>query len=47
MIDSELRSVDSLLSDLGKERLAVKGIACVDSPMRLSETVKVEGVGTC
>lgn len=43
MIDSELRSVDSLLSDLGKERLAVKGIACVDSPMRLSETVKVEG----
>lgn len=43
MIDSELRSVDSLLSDLGKERLAVKGIACIDTPMRLSETVKVEG----
>lgn len=43
MIDSELKSVDSLLMDLGKATFRVNGIAYIDSPTRLTESVKVDG----
>lgn len=43
MIDSELKSVDSLLMDLGKDSFRVNGVAYIDSPTRLIESVKVEG----
>lgn len=43
MIDSELKSVESLLMDLGKDSFRVNGVAYIDSPTRLIESVKVEG----
>lgn len=43
MIDNELKSVDSLLMDLGKITFKVKGVAYIDSPTRLIESIKVDG----
>lgn len=43
MIDGELKSVDSLLSDLGKVTFDVNGVAYIDSPSRLTESIRVEG----
>jgi hypothetical protein len=42
-IDNELRQVDNLLADLGKERLEAKKVACVDDPKRFSQDVEVSG----
>lgn len=43
MIDGELKTVDSFLSDLGRDTLDVNGVAYIDSPSRLTESVKVVG----
>ena len=43
MIDSELKSVDSFLSDLGRTTFGVNGVAYIDTPSRLTESVKVVG----
>ncbi|MFJ5305317.1 ATP-binding protein [Streptomyces sp. NPDC088350] len=42
-IDAELKSVDSLLHDLGRERLAARAVAGVDSPERFAELFRVQG----
>lgn len=41
MIDRELKSVDSFLSDLGRDTFSINGVAYIDSPSRLIESVKV------
>lgn len=43
MIDGELKSVDSFLSDLGRETFDINGVAYVDSPSRFTESIKVVG----
>jgi len=43
MIDRELRSVDALMLDLKKKRLAVRGVAGVDDPSRLAEFIPTAG----
>ncbi len=43
MIDRELSAVDSLLVDLKHERLAIRGVAGVDSPSRLAEFIPTLG----
>ncbi|MET7567452.1 ATP-binding protein [Streptomyces sp. NPDC005492] len=42
-IDEELKSVDSLLHDLGRDRLAARAVAGVDSPERFAELFRVQG----
>ncbi|MEV0910122.1 HD domain-containing protein [Streptomyces hokutonensis] len=42
-IDKELKKVDSLLHDLGRERLAARAVAGVDSPERFAELFRVQG----
>ncbi|MFD7048071.1 ATP-binding protein [Streptomyces mirabilis] len=42
-IDRELKSVDSLLHDLGRARLAARAVAGVDSPERFAELFRVQG----
>ncbi len=37
--DEELRQVDALLADLGRQRFAARGVAGVDSPERLAELI--------
>ncbi len=44
LVDNELRQVDSLLADLNREpRLAVRGVAKIESPERLAEVIQTEG----
>lgn len=43
MVDHELRGVDSLLVDLKRKRLAVRGVAGVDSPSRFAEFIPTLG----
>ncbi|MEU6194080.1 ATP-binding protein [Streptomyces sp. NPDC047061] len=42
-IDQELKAVDALLHDLGKNRLAARAVAGVDSPERFAEHFPVQG----
>ncbi|MFJ5528681.1 ATP-binding protein [Streptomyces sp. NPDC093261] len=42
-IDQELKSVDSLLHDLGRDRLAARAVTGVDSPERFAELFRVQG----
>ncbi|MET9566414.1 HD domain-containing protein [Streptomyces tauricus] len=42
-VDRELRSVDSLLHDLGRDRFAARAVAGVDSPERFAELFRVQG----
>jgi hypothetical protein len=42
-IDRELRQVDALLADLGRDRLAARSVAGVEEPSRLTELVRTEG----
>jgi hypothetical protein len=42
-VDDELRCVDSLLRDEGREPLTASGVAGIDSPVQLSKYVKVQG----
>ncbi|MER6537221.1 ATP-binding protein [Streptomyces sp900105755] len=41
-IDLELKAVDALLHDLGRDRLAVRAVAGVDSPERFAEHFRVQ-----
>ncbi|MEU9912271.1 ATP-binding protein [Streptomyces sp. NPDC051001] len=41
-IDLELKAVDALLHDLGRERLAARAVAGVDSPERFAEHFRVQ-----
>jgi hypothetical protein len=41
--DRELRQVDRLLSDLGRQRFAARGVARVDDPARLAELIRTRG----
>ncbi|MFE0473358.1 ATP-binding protein [Streptomyces sp. NPDC058947] len=41
-IDRELKAVDALLHDLGRDRLAARAVAGVDSPERFSELFRVQ-----
>jgi hypothetical protein len=44
MVDAELRGVDALLADLGnRPRFAARGVAKVESPERLAESVETKG----
>lgn len=43
MVDRELWTVDALLADTGRPRLAAKGVWNVDHPTRLAEDVQTEG----
>jgi hypothetical protein len=43
MVDDELRKVDALLADLERPRMAARGVAGVDHPMRLTEFVPTDG----
>lgn len=44
MVDGELRRVDALLADVGdRRRLAARGVARVETPERLSESVRTSG----
>ncbi len=43
MIDRELRSVDALMVDLKKKRLAARGVAGVEDPSRLAEFIPTVG----
>ncbi len=43
MVDGELRSVDSLLADRGKTRLAVRGVRGIEDPRRLAEYIRTTG----
>ncbi|MGV9391727.1 HD domain-containing protein [Streptomyces olivaceus] len=42
-IDQELKAVDALLHDLGRDRLAARAVAGVDSPERFAEHFRVQG----
>lgn len=42
LLDSELRDVDSLLSETNRQRLSVIGVAGIDDPERLSKLITVE-----
>ncbi|MDN3266660.1 ATP-binding protein [Streptomyces sp. MA15] len=42
-IDRELKAVDALLHDLGRDRLAARAVAGVDSPERFAELFRVQG----
>ena len=42
-VDRELKSVDALLHDLGRSRLAARAVAGVDSPERFAELFPVQG----
>ena len=42
-IDEELRAVDTLFSDLGRDRFAARGVAGIDGPDRLVDYVEVRG----
>ncbi|WP_141205975.1 HD domain-containing protein [Streptomyces griseorubiginosus] len=42
-IDLELKAVDALLHDLGRDRLAARAVAGVDSPERFAEHFRVQG----
>jgi len=42
-IDRWLREVDALLADIGRERLAVRGVAGVEAPERLSRLIPTSG----
>lgn len=42
-VDRELKSVDSLLHDLGRTRLAARAVAGVDSPERFAELLPAQG----
>ncbi|WP_406726432.1 ATP-binding protein [Streptomyces sp. GD-15H] len=41
-IDRELKAVDALLHDLGRDRLAARAVAGVDSPERFAELFRVQ-----
>jgi hypothetical protein len=43
MVDRELRQVDALLADVGRPRLAARGVAGVEDPARLVELIRTEG----
>jgi hypothetical protein len=43
MIDGELRHVDALLADTGRPRLAVRSVAGIDDPSRLTSFIPTEG----
>jgi hypothetical protein len=43
MIDNELRQVDSLLSDSGRARFAVRAVAGIEEPSRLAKFIPTEG----
>ncbi len=43
MVDHELREVDALLADTGRERLAARSVAGAEEAMRLAEFVRTEG----
>ncbi len=43
MVDRELWSVDGLLSDTSRPRLAAKGVRNVDRPERLAQDIRTEG----
>jgi hypothetical protein len=43
MIDRELRQVDALLADTGRQRLAARSVANVEEPVRLSELIPTKG----
>lgn len=43
MVDTELREVDALLSDLRLPRLAARSVAGVEAPDRLARFVEIEG----
>ncbi len=43
MIDTELKEVDSLLSDTNRQRLQAIGIASIEDPKRLSKLITVDG----
>lgn len=43
IVDRELWTVDALLADTGRPRLAAKGVWNVDDPTRLAEDVQTEG----
>jgi hypothetical protein len=43
MIDKELRNSDALLADTGRPRLAAKGVAHSEDPMRLAAHVQIAG----
>ncbi|MEV5991376.1 ATP-binding protein [Streptomyces sp. NPDC052115] len=42
-IDQELKAVDALLHDLGRDRFAARAVAGVDSPERFAEHFRVQG----
>lgn len=42
-IDSELRRVDSLLTDMNRERFAARGVSQAEEPSRLSQLIKTNG----
>lgn len=42
-IDRELKAIDALLHDLGRNRLAARAVAGVDSPERFAEHFRVQG----
>lgn len=43
LINDELRQVDALLADMGRERLALRSVVGAGSPDRLSEVIPVDG----
>lgn len=43
MVDGELRSVDSLLVDRGRTRLAARGVRGIEDPQRLAENIRTTG----
>ena len=43
MVDSELRSVDAVLADTGRERLAAKSVAGVEDPALLASLIPTPG----
>jgi hypothetical protein len=43
MVDSELRQVDAMLSDLNRPRLAARSVAGVDAPARLTAYIEADG----
>jgi hypothetical protein len=43
VLDNELRHADALLSNSGRQRLAVRGVSNVEAPVRLSQLVEIDG----
>jgi hypothetical protein len=43
VLDRELREVDALLADLGRQRFLVRGVTGVDDPQRLARLIETSG----